>query len=51
MKRKVFKWIGIGFAGLLGLLLVALMILFFLGQAQVNKTYAIAVESISIPRS
>jgi mono/diheme cytochrome c family protein len=49
MKRKVFKWLGIGFAALLGLLLVTVVIFFFVGQAQVNKRYTIAVESLSIP--
>jgi len=37
--KKVFKWIGIVLGSLVGLILVAGVILYFLGNARLNKTY------------
>ena len=47
--RKIFKWIGIVLGGLVGLLALALIILFVVGGAKANKKYDIPGEAISIP--
>jgi cytochrome c553 len=49
MKRKILRRIAIGLAGLLGLLVIAVIALGFVGRARINKTYEIAVASIPIP--
>jgi cytochrome c553 len=47
--KKVFKWIGIVLAGLLGMLLLALVVMYILGSNRLNRDYDIQVETISIP--
>jgi cytochrome c553 len=47
--RKVLKWIGIGLGGLVGLLALAGVVLYFLGSSRLNKTFDIQVETIPIP--
>jgi mono/diheme cytochrome c family protein len=49
MLKKVLKWIGIILGSLLGLLVVAFVVLYFVGGAKVNKKYEVPVETISIP--
>lgn len=49
--KKVLKWIGILLGGLLGLLLIAVVALFAIGTAQLNKTRNIQAEAIAIPTS
>jgi cytochrome c553 len=49
MIKKVLKWIGIILGGLVGLLVVAFVVLYFVGSAKANQTYELPVESISIP--
>lgn len=49
MAKKILKWIGIFLGGLVGLLVVAFVVLYFVGSAKANKTYDIPVESINIP--
>ena len=49
MVRKFLKWFGIGFAGIVGLLIVVIVGLYKLGSARVNKTYAIEVAAITVP--
>jgi cytochrome c553 len=46
---KVLKWIGIGLAVLVGLILIAALVLYFKGGAQLNKTRQIQPPAISIP--
>ena len=47
--KKVLKWIGIGLAGLLALILLASVVLYILGSNRLNKSYDIQVETITIP--
>ena len=47
--KKLLKWIGIILAGLLGLLIVAAVTLYFVGGAKLNKKYDVPVETVSIP--
>jgi len=47
--RKVLKWIGIVLGVLLGLLMLASVVLYFLGSNRINRSYDIQVESIPIP--
>jgi mono/diheme cytochrome c family protein len=49
MLKTGLKWIGIILGSLVGLLVLALGALYFIGTAKVNKTYDIPVETISIP--
>ena len=47
--RKLFKWIGITLAGLLGLLIATAAVLYFIGGAKLSKKYDVPVETVSIP--
>src|SRR5262245_29478856 len=47
--RKLFKWAGLGFGILVGLLIVAYVILYFRNEAMKNKRYAVQRLSIPIP--
>jgi len=46
---RVLRWIGIILGGLIGLVLIAAVILYTIGGGRINKTYAIAAESIAVP--
>lgn len=47
--KKVLKWIGIVLGSLIGLLLLAAVILFFMGNARLNKTYDIPPSNLVLP--
>jgi mono/diheme cytochrome c family protein len=47
--RKVFKWIGITLGGLLGLLVVTAIVLYFVGGSELGKRYDVTVQTVSIP--
>jgi len=47
--KKIFKWIGIVLGSLVGLLLVAGVVLYFMGNARLNKTYDFPPSSIVLP--
>src|SRR5574339_568487 len=53
MIRKIFKWIGIVLGSLVGLLVIALVVLYIIGTVKWNsmrgKDYAVPVEPITIP--
>lgn len=49
MLKKILKWVGIVLGSLLGLLVLALAVLYFIGGARVNKKYQVSVEAIAIP--
>lgn len=47
--KKVLKWIGIVLGSLIGLLLVAALVLYLKGNAQLNKTYDFPPSNLTIP--
>ncbi len=47
--KRIFRWVGIGFGGLMGVVIVALAIGYFIGTSKVNKTYDILVADVVIP--
>jgi len=47
--RKVLKWIGIVLGWLVGILLVAGVVLYFLGDARLNKKYDIPPSNLVLP--
>lgn len=47
--RKLFKWIGITLAGLLGLLIATAAVLYFIGGAKLSRKYDVPIETVSIP--
>ena len=47
--RKLFKWIGITLGGLLGLLVLAAIVFYFVGGAKLSKKYDVPVQTVSIP--
>ena len=47
--KKVLKWVGVGIGGLLGVIVIALAILYFLGGLKVNEIYDIPVAAITVP--
>ncbi len=46
--KRVLKWIGIGLGGLLGLLVVAVAVLAFLGGRKLNREYAVQPEVVVV---
>ena len=47
--KKVFKWIGIGLGSLVGLILLVALVLFFIGNARLNKTYDFPPSNLTLP--
>ena len=47
--KTVLKWAGIVVGGLVGVIIVAVIVLYLLGSSRVGKTYDIQVESIAVP--
>jgi mono/diheme cytochrome c family protein len=47
--RNVLKWIGIVLGSLVGLLLVAGVVLYFIGNARLNKTYDFPPSNVILP--
>ena len=47
--KKVFKWIGIVLGSLVGLILIAVVTLFLMGSARLNKTYDVPSSNLTIP--
>jgi mono/diheme cytochrome c family protein len=47
--KKIFKWIGIGLGSLVGLILLVALVLFFMGNARLNKTYDFPPSNITLP--
>ena len=48
MPKKALKWAGIAFGGLVGVIVIVLVVLYFLGGSRVNKTYDIEVASVAV---
>lgn len=49
MVRRVLKWTGIGFGGIVVLIVIAGVILYFRGSSRADRNYEIQVEEIEIP--
>ena len=49
MLKKALKWAGIALGSLVGVIVIILVVLYFVGGARVNKTYTIQVEPIDVP--
>lgn len=47
--KRVLKWIGIVLGSLIGLLLVAGVVLYFLGDSRLNKTYDFPHSNLALP--
>lgn len=47
--RKVLKWLGITLAVLVGLLVTAVVILYFVGRSTLNKTRTVTPPAVTIP--
>jgi cytochrome c5 len=47
--KKVFKWIGIILGSLTGLFLVAGVVLYFIGESRLNKTYDVPPSNLTLP--
>jgi mono/diheme cytochrome c family protein len=46
---KILKWIGIVLGGLVGLVILAVVVLYVVATSRLNKNYDIQVEAISVP--
>ncbi len=49
MLRKIFKWVGIVLGGLIGLIALLAVGLYFAGNARATKEYDIQPEAVTIP--
>ena len=47
--RRFLKWLGIIAGGLLGVFLLLLVVLFFVGSRKVNHTYDVEIASVVVP--
>ena len=47
--KQIFKWIGIMLGSLIGILLLAGVILFFMGNVRLNKVYDIPPSNLVLP--
>jgi len=47
--KKVFKWVGIGLGSLIGLILLVALVLFFIGNTRLNKSYDFPSSDITLP--
>lgn len=47
--KKIFKWIGIVLGSLIVLLLAAGMVLYFIGESRLNKTYEVPPSNLTLP--
>ncbi|MCL4296669.1 MAG: c-type cytochrome [Anaerolineae bacterium] len=47
--KKVLKWLGIILGGLAGLILLALVGVYFMSESRLNKTYDVQPERVTVP--
>ncbi|HEX2094513.1 MAG TPA: c-type cytochrome [Longimicrobiaceae bacterium] len=47
--RKLLRWLGIGLGAVVGLVLLAAGILYFVGSARVNRTFTVRTAALRIP--
>ena len=46
---KVLKWVGIVMGGLVAVIVVAVVALYFIGGSRLSKTYEIQVSTVAVP--
>lgn len=46
--KRIVKWVGIGLGGLIGVVVVALVIGYFIGTAKVNRTYDVLAADVPV---
>ncbi len=46
---KVLKWLGIAIGGLVALLVLALVVVWFVAGFRMSKTYDIQVQAVTVP--
>jgi mono/diheme cytochrome c family protein len=49
LMRNFFKWVGFILGGLVGLIVLALAVVYFITQAQLDHTYQVSVDPLPIP--
>ena len=47
--RRILKWFAIVAGGLIGVLVVLIAVLFFVGSNKVNRTYDVSAASVVVP--
>ena len=47
--RKFLKWFAVTAGGLLGVFIVLLVVLFFVGSRKVDRTYDIQIAAVTVP--
>ncbi len=47
--KKVLRWIGIGLGGVVGVLVISVLVISFMGARRLNRTYEVAVDAVPIP--
>mgnify|MGYP001305376414 CR=1 FL=1 len=47
--KTVFRWVGIVFGVLVGLIILTIGAIYFITESRINKTYDIQVETVAIP--
>ncbi len=47
--KKVFKWMGIVVGGLIGLIALVVIVLYFVGNARMSRAYDVQPEVVTIP--
>ena len=48
---KILKWVGITLGGLIGVIIIAAVVLYFIGSSKVNKTYNVEVVGLRCLRT
>jgi mono/diheme cytochrome c family protein len=49
MMKKLFKWLGFGVAGLIGLLIIALIGLYLVSGMRLSQSYVVQPEPVALP--
>ena len=49
MALKILKWFWIVLGGLIGVIVIAAAVLYFIGSSKVNKTYDVQVAAVTVP--
>jgi hypothetical protein len=47
--RRLLKWAGIAVGGFVGLIVVAVLVLYLFGSRRVSKDYGFHVEAVQVP--